>query len=72
MKCNYMSRNYMNCYKESLKNLTKIVQIFFDPRYFKGAYWIIQRFLVHYQIHNLSNIATLSFIRLKKNTSFQH
>jgi hypothetical protein len=23
----------------------------------KGAYWIIQRFLVHYQIHHLSNIA---------------
>ena len=24
---------------------------------FKGAYWIIQRFLVHYQILHLSNIA---------------
>ena len=24
---------------------------------FKVAYWIIQRFLVHYQIHHLSNIA---------------
>ena len=24
----------------------------------KGAYWIVQRFLVHYQILNLSNIAT--------------
>jgi len=24
---------------------------------FKGVYWIIQRFLVHYQILQLSNIA---------------
>ena len=27
----------------------------------KGAYWIIQRFLVHYQILPLSNIAILDF-----------
>ena len=28
----------------------------------KGAYWIIQRFLVHYQILRLSNIAITSNI----------
>ena len=30
----------------------------------KGAYWIIQRFLVHYQILHLSNIAKLLPIKL--------
>ena len=31
----------------------------------KGAYWIIQRFLVHYQILHLSNIGLFSFASYK-------
>ena len=37
----------------------------FFNKVIKGAYWIIQRFLVHYQILHLSNIGLFSFASSK-------
>ena len=40
------------------KTVQKVRLYFYGiNRTFKGAYWIIQRFLVHYQILHLLNIA---------------